>query len=206
MELFRDQPPPTTFRATGSPWSAAHRLMVNHRHLTAAMIDSRDFLAAKRRAETEVLLPAGPEDRFSPAATPPITKLIWAKLDQVHAKHPDMVLLHGGSPERRRTHRRQMGRQPQGAAGRLQARLDQARQGRTVQAQRRRCWTCMPIGVLVFPGTGIQDNLADKARKLGAAYPRCRSEHVGKAPPDARIEARSCRAGSGRWFATRPIR
>lgn len=25
----------------------------------------------------------------------------------------------------------------------------------------------MPRGVLVFPGTGIQDNLADKARKLG---------------------------------------
>ena len=25
----------------------------------------------------------------------------------------------------------------------------------------------MPIGVVVFPGTGIQDNLADKARKMG---------------------------------------
>jgi hypothetical protein len=25
----------------------------------------------------------------------------------------------------------------------------------------------LPIGVLVFPGTGIQGNLADKARKLG---------------------------------------
>jgi hypothetical protein len=25
----------------------------------------------------------------------------------------------------------------------------------------------LPIGVLVFPGTGIQENLADKARKLG---------------------------------------
>jgi hypothetical protein len=25
----------------------------------------------------------------------------------------------------------------------------------------------MPIGVIVFPGTGIQDNLADKARRLG---------------------------------------
>ena len=25
----------------------------------------------------------------------------------------------------------------------------------------------MPIGVIHFPGTGIQDNLADKARKLG---------------------------------------
>jgi hypothetical protein len=25
----------------------------------------------------------------------------------------------------------------------------------------------LPIGVMVFPGTGIQENLADKARKLG---------------------------------------
>ena len=27
--------------------------------------------------------------------------------------------------------------------------------------------TMMPIGVIVFPGTGIQDNLADKARRMG---------------------------------------
>jgi hypothetical protein len=26
-------------------------------------------------------------------------RLIWAKLDRVHAKHPDMVLMHGGSPK-----------------------------------------------------------------------------------------------------------
>ena len=25
----------------------------------------------------------------------------------------------------------------------------------------------MPVGIIIFPGTGIQDNLADKARKLG---------------------------------------
>lgn len=25
----------------------------------------------------------------------------------------------------------------------------------------------IPIGVIIFPGTGIQENLADKARKLG---------------------------------------
>ena len=25
----------------------------------------------------------------------------------------------------------------------------------------------LPVGVLVFPGTGIQENLADKAKKLG---------------------------------------
>ena len=39
--------------------------MVNHRTMTAAMIDSRDFLAAKRRAETEVLLPAGAKIAFT---------------------------------------------------------------------------------------------------------------------------------------------
>jgi hypothetical protein len=27
----------------------------------------------------------------------------------------------------------------------------------------------MPIAVIVFPGTGIQDNLADKAKRLGIA-------------------------------------
>ena len=26
---------------------------------------------------------------------------------------------------------------------------------------------CCPKGVIVFPGTGIQDNIADKARKMG---------------------------------------
>jgi hypothetical protein len=25
----------------------------------------------------------------------------------------------------------------------------------------------MPMGAIVFPGTGIQDNLADKAKRLG---------------------------------------
>ena len=30
-----------------------------------------------------------------------------------------------------------------------------------------RCSNVLPIGVIVFPGTGIQENLADKAKKLG---------------------------------------
>ena len=33
----------------------------------------------------------------------------------------------------------------------------------------------LPIEVMVFPGTGIQDNLADKARKLGIPVWRFRS-------------------------------
>jgi hypothetical protein len=73
--------------------------MVNHRTLTAAMIDSRDFIAAKRRSEAEVLLPAGPKIAFTGGLEFNDHHAVWDRLDKVHAKHPDMVLLHGGSPK-----------------------------------------------------------------------------------------------------------
>lgn len=61
LELFRDQAIEHFELHTGSPWRPRSGSLVNHRTLTAAMIDSRDFIAAKRRAETEVLLPPGPK-------------------------------------------------------------------------------------------------------------------------------------------------
>jgi len=165
LEVFRDSAADHYHRATGSPWSQRTGSRVNHRHLTAAMIDSRDFIAAKRRADTEVLVPAGPKIAFSGGDTAD-HKLIWAKLDQVHAKHPDMVLMHGGSPK---------------GAEKIAARWAETR--KVPQVAFKPDWTkhakaapfkrndamlaIMPIGVLIFPGTGIQDNLADKARKLG---------------------------------------
>src|SRR4029453_1424560 len=47
----------------------------------------------------------------------------------------------GRLAERRRTDRLQMGDQPQGATDRLQARLDETRQGGPIQAQRRHART-----------------------------------------------------------------
>ena len=49
FELMRDQAADQFERHTGSPWRPRSGSMVSHRTLTAAMIDSRDFLAAKRR-------------------------------------------------------------------------------------------------------------------------------------------------------------
>src|SRR5438445_6419489 len=60
MEYFRDQAAEHFARHIGSHWHPRSGSMVNHRALTSAVIDSRDFLAARRRAEIEVLLPAGP--------------------------------------------------------------------------------------------------------------------------------------------------
>jgi len=51
LELFRDQAIERFELHTGSAWRPRSGSLVNHRTLTAAMIDSRDFIAAKRRAE-----------------------------------------------------------------------------------------------------------------------------------------------------------
>ena len=165
LEVFRDSAADHYLRATGSPWSQRTGSRVNHRRLTAAMIDSRDFLAAKRRAETEVLVPTGPKIAFSGGDTTD-HKPIWAKLDQVHAKHPDMVLMHGGSPkgaEKIAARWAETRKVPQVAF-----KPDWTKHGKAAPFKRNdQMLTVMPIGVVVFPGTGIQDNLADKARKLG---------------------------------------
>jgi hypothetical protein len=78
---------------TGSAWRPRAGSLVNHRRLTAAIIDSRDFIAARRKADAELLLPKGPKIAFSGGADYADHKLIWAVLDKVLGKHPDMVLI-----------------------------------------------------------------------------------------------------------------
>ena len=165
METFRETAADLYLRSTGTPWSPRSGSRVNHRQMTSAMIDSRDFLAAKRKADNEVLLPAGPKIAFSGGDTTD-HRTIWARLDQVHAKHPDMVLLHGGSPkgaERIAATWANNRKVPQVAF-----KPDWTKHAKAAPFKRNdRMLDTMPIGVIVFPGTGIQENLADKARKMG---------------------------------------
>ncbi|MBZ0124307.1 MAG: DUF2493 domain-containing protein [Roseovarius sp.] len=166
FELMRDQAAEHFERHTGSSWRPRSGSMVNHRAMTSAMIDSRDFLAAKRRAETEVMLPAGPKIALTGGLDFNDHRLIWAKLDQVHEKHPDMVLIHGKSPKGAEkiaslwaAHRKvpQIGFAP-----------DWMKHGRAAPFKRNdEMLEILPKGVMHFPGTGINDNLADKAKKLG---------------------------------------
>ncbi|WP_027521962.1 DUF2493 domain-containing protein [Bradyrhizobium sp. Ec3.3] len=166
MELFRDQAAERFEVHTGSPWRPRSGSIVSHRTLTAAMIDSRDFLAARRRAETEVLFPPGPKVALTGGLEFNDVSLVWDRLDKVHAKHPDMVLLHGGSPKgaeliaaKWATHRKV----PQ-----IAFKPDWTKHAKAAPFKRNDAMLdIMPIGVMHFPGTGIQDNLADKAKKLG---------------------------------------
>ncbi len=166
MEFFRDQAAEQFERHIRSAWRPRSGSMVNHRTLTSAIIDSRDFLAAKRRAETEVLLPAGPKIAFTGGMEFNDHRLIWDRLDKVHVKHPDMVLLHGGSPkgaERIAACWADNRKVPQ-----IAFKPDWTRHAKAAPFKRNdQMLEVLPIGVMVFPGTGIQGNLADKARKLG---------------------------------------
>ncbi|MDQ0302485.1 DUF2493 domain-containing protein [Ancylobacter polymorphus] len=165
MESFREAAADRYRIATGSPWTPRAGSRVNHRHLTAALIDSRDFLAARRRADNDVLVPAGPKIAFSGGDTAD-HRQIWAKLDQIHAKHPNMVLLHGGSPkgaEKIASLWADSRKVPQVAF-----KPDWTKHAKAAPFKRNdQMLNVVPIGVVIFPGTGIQDNLADKARKMG---------------------------------------
>ena len=121
---------------------------------------------AKKRADQEVLLPPGPKIVVTGGLAFDDHRLIWAKLDQVHEKHPDMVLVHGKSPKgaekiaslwAKNRNVPQIGFAP-----------DWTKHGRAAPFKRNDVMLeIVPKGVMHFPGTGISDNLADKAKKLG---------------------------------------
>ena len=166
MEIFRDTAADHYLRLTGSPWAPRSGSRVNHRHLTSAMIDSRDFLAARRSADAEVHLPAGPKIALTGGLDFNDHRLIWDTLDKVQAKHADMVLLHGGSPkgaELIAAKWAETRKVPQ-----IAFKPDWTRHAKAAPFKRNdQILDVLPIGVIIFPGTGIQDNFADKARKLG---------------------------------------
>ena len=142
--------------------------MTNRRMMTAAMIDSRDFIAAKRRAEIEPLLPAGPRIAFTGGVGCNDHARIWEALDKDRARHPNMVLIHGGSPkgaERIAACWADNRKVPQ-----IVFKPDWTRHRNAAPFKRNdRMLEALPIGVIAFPGSGISRNLADKARKMGTA-------------------------------------
>ncbi len=112
------------------------------------------------------MLPPGPRVAFAGGYECNDHAAIWAALDRVHGKHPTMVLLHGGSPkgaERIAACLADSRRVPQVAF-----RPDFTRHKNAAPFKRNdQLLEVLPIGVVVFPGSRIGDNLADKARKLG---------------------------------------
>jgi hypothetical protein len=152
--------------ATGTLWRPQVGSMINHRTLTSAMIDSRDFLAARRKADAQIMAPSGPRIAFTGGVDYNDHERIWDALDKLHARHPDMVLLHGGSP--RGAERVAACWADARKVAQVAFKPDWTRDRKAAPFKRNdRILDAMPIGVVAFPGSGISANLADKAKGRG---------------------------------------
>jgi hypothetical protein len=166
FEEFRDRAADLFEMRTGSVWRPRTGTKIGHKTMTASVIDSRDFVAAKRTADIRPLSPVGTRIGFAGGLDCNDHETIWNVLDRVRAKHEDMVLIHGGSPR---------------GAELIAAKWASNR--KVVQIEFKPDWTrhakaapfkrndalldAMPVGIVIFPGSGITENLADKARRLG---------------------------------------
>ena len=138
--------------------------------LTSAAIDARDYQRARKDRKTIAHLPqgtlvaiAGGKDIADPAA-------VIARLDKARAKYADMVLVHGGGPGVEKIAARWA---ETNGVHQIVCKPDWDRHGRAAPFRRNdKLLNLLPKGVIAFPGSGITENLVDKARQLGIPVQR----------------------------------
>ena len=168
FEAMRDAAAESYRTVTGNTWRprrGSHTSQTGH--LTSAAIDARDYIRAKKDRKTQAHLPqgtlvaiAGGKDVANPAA-------VIERLDRVRAKYADMVLLHGGGPGVERIAAQWAERN---GVHQVVCKPDWDRYGRAAPFRRNdELLNLLPKGVIAFPGSGITENLIDKAHSLGIA-------------------------------------
>ncbi len=167
MEAFREAFA-EQFRAHfHKPWLPRSGSMLNRTTMTAAVIESREFVNDRRWADARLLLPPGERIYVSGGSDYSDHRKVWRVLDDVHGRHPQMVLLHGAS---------RTGAEHIAALWARERKVPQvpiapdfARHSRASAPFKRndQVLSILPRGIIIFPGGGIQDNLFDKARIAG---------------------------------------
>ena len=171
FERLRDRAAERYLRDSGNTWrprNGSHTSRTGQ--LTSAAIDARDFLRARKTEKTQAHLPQGTLVAVAGSGDVEDAGPIHFALDRVRAKYPDMVLVHGGGP----------------GAEKIAARWAEARgvhqvvckpdwnaHGRAAPFRRNdQLLSLLPKGVIGFPGSGISENLLDKAVQLGIPVQR----------------------------------
>ena len=156
---------------TGEVWRPRHGSHVSQTgHLTSAAIDARDFQRARKDRETRAHLPqgtliaiAGGKDVADPAA-------VIARLDKAREKYADMILVHGGGPGVERIAAQWAERN---GVHQVVCKPDWNKHKRAAPFRRNdELLNLLPKGVIAFPGSGITDNLVDKAISMGIPVQR----------------------------------
>ena len=166
FELMRDAAAEHFDSQTGTPWVPRSGSRTSHAGLTSAVIDSRNFQSAKRRKESEVHCPDGTRIAFTGGADFQDHKAVFAALDKAKAKYPDMVLLHGGTPKGAELIAAKWCQQ--NGVAQVVFKPDWTKHAKAAPFRRNDALLKeMPIGLIAFPGSGVNENMVDKAKGLG---------------------------------------
>ena len=172
FEQMRDTAADAYRAETGDVWRPRYGSNVSQTgKLTSAAIDARDFMRARKDREMRAHLPEGTLVAIAGGKHVADANAVFARLDQTKAKYADLILVHGGGPgveklaaqwaERNGVHQ-------------VVCKPDWNAHGRAAPFRRNdELLNLLPKGVLAFPGSGITDNLVDKAVKLGIPVCRC---------------------------------
>ena len=166
FEKARDFAAGTYEAGTGSPWRPRRGSHTSRTgKLTSAAIDARDFMRARESRRTQAHLPEGTLIAVAGGKEAKDVRAVWAQLDRIRAKHPDMVLVHGGGPGAERIAARWA---ESNGVHQIVCKPDWNSHGRAAPFRRNDdMLALLPKGLVAFPGSGITENLVDKARRLG---------------------------------------
>ena len=172
FEKMRDTAADAYRDATGGTWRPRYGSHVSQtRKLTSAAIDARDFLRARKDRETQAHLPEGTLIAIAGGKHIASPDAVFRRLENARAKYTDMVLVHGGGPGVEKIAAQWADRN---GVHQVVCKPDWDRHGRAAPFRRNDdLLNLLPKGVIAFPGSGITDNLVDKAIKLGIPVQRC---------------------------------
>ena len=166
FEQMRDAAADDYRAETGDTWRPRRGSHVSQTgKLTSAAIDARDFLRARKDRETRAHLPQGTLVAISGGKNVADVGAVIARLDKTKAKYDDLILVHGGGPGVERIAAQWAERN---GVHQVVCKPDWDRHGRAAPFRRNdELLNLLPKGLIAFPGSGITDNLVDKAVKLG---------------------------------------
>ena len=96
LELMRDTMAANHQMTTGSPWTPQSGSKKTSSTATSAMLDAKDYLAARDKADALRSAPEGFIVAVAGTASFNDVNRAYRIFDELHAKHPDLLLLHGG--------------------------------------------------------------------------------------------------------------
>ena len=166
FEQLRDAAAEAYRAETGEVWRPRRGSHVSQTgKLTSAVIEARDFQRAKKDRENTAHLPQGTLVAVAGGKESTDSGLIIAHLDKVKAKYADVVLVHGGGPGAEKI---AAGWAERNGVHQIVCKPDWDAHGRAAPFRRNdELLSLLPKGVVAFPGSGITDNLVDKAKTLG---------------------------------------